>query len=145
MIKSKTNTFGFWITPITMTFFLTFFIFIFFKYALSERDKVFIAGFSVFFLTLSVLQLWVTFKLVTIDTLQKTITFVQGLTGRKTVYNFNDLDGYISLLKNPARGKPFSVIYLIKEGKRVQEISGYIYSNVDELEEGLSTLKNLNH
>jgi hypothetical protein len=90
-----------------------------------------------------VTQLWVNAKSITINTIDRTITVTHFFTRHKTTYNLNDIDGYVIVIEVPYRGKPFSVIYLVKDEKFIQRIPSRIYSNFDEIKEGLKAAKYL--
>jgi hypothetical protein len=142
MIKSKIKTLGFWITPMFMVFFIGIFIFIFFSDPL-EKDRGICSGVIITLLSLNIFQLWVTLKSIKINTIDRTIIFSHLFTGRITTYNFSDIDGYVDVIEQPAQGRPFRILYLVKEERFVQKISGFIYSNLNEIEDGLKATKYL--
>jgi hypothetical protein len=57
------------------------------------------------------------------------------------LYGFAEIDGYMGKIKKPARGRPYRVLNLIQNGKTIEKISGFIYSNIDQIENGLKDLK----
>lgn len=65
------------------------------------------------------------------------ISYKNWLTGKLRNYNFKDLEGYITIVK------PIGIVYkehesiiLIKENKRIGEISAFYYANYDKLKMG---------
>jgi hypothetical protein len=105
MIKAKTNTFGFWLTPIMIVIMVGLFVRTFFISG-SEKDKLISRLFLIFFLVLLIPQLWVTAKLMTINTFGRTISFTHFFTGHRMVYNFSDFDGYVCVVEVPLRERP---------------------------------------
>jgi hypothetical protein len=142
MIKSKINTLGYWITPFWICVFITILVFtIISDHLEKEKNTIFI--FLGFFLFLTISQLFDTSKSVIINKLEKVILVKHYITRKAKKYSFSDLDGYADLIEKSARGKPFRVIYLVKNKEIVQELSGFIYSNIDEIEIELDNMKYL--
>jgi hypothetical protein len=142
MIRSKIKTIGFWMTPIMITFVIGIFIPSFFNEP-TKKDKIIFSIWAVVMLSLMIPQLWSSSKLLIINTIDKTISFTHFFTRQKTVYNFTDIDGYVDIIIEPARGRPFRVLYLVTDEKFIQKISSFIYSNIDEIEQGLKATKYL--
>jgi hypothetical protein len=140
MIKSKTKTIGFWMTPVMTVFFVGLSIL---TLKLPEKERLIPQILVLVFLTLSISQLWVSTKLITINTVEQTITFTNFFLQRKLVLDFKDLDGYVDFIEKPARGRPFRVIYLVRNESYVHKISSFIYSNLDEMEAGLKGIQYL--
>ena len=107
----------------------------------STNDRIYIIAFGFVFLILSLIQLITTAKLIEIDKIKHGISVFNYITRKIKTYDFNDFDCYVDIIEIPHRGKPFRVIYLVKNGVFIQKISSYIYSNIDELEQGLIGLK----
>lgn len=77
------------------------------------------------------------------------ITYTNWLTGKVKIYNFKDLDGYVAIIRRRriirlgGGDEDFESAILVKENKRIGEISSYFYSNYNELIGGLKDLKYL--
>lgn len=52
--------------------------------------------------------------------------------GKSVSYNFNTLDGFITLIES-ARGGVYESLFILKDGKRIGSISNFYHSNFDEL------------
>lgn len=77
-----------------------------------------------------------------IDQNKKTIFFKNVITQQKKLYNFNDFDYYLDTLAyNSKTGESYKVIYLIQNKKAEKIITGFYYSNIDELQEALCPIK----
>jgi hypothetical protein len=142
MIKSKINAYRFWITPILIILILGMLIFTLICDHV-EKDRIVVSIWACVFLFLTVTQLFDTYKLIIIDKTDKKISIKHYITRQVKIYNFTDIDGYVDMIEKPARGRPFRVIYLVQNEKFVQKISGFIYSNIEEMEAGLDTIKYL--
>ena len=70
------------------------------------------------------------------------ITFKNYFTRYKRVYLLNEFEGYIDTLVESPRGD-FRVLYLVRNNKLTNKMSGRIYSNLEEIEQGLTPLKYL--
>jgi hypothetical protein len=140
MIKSKINTFGYWITP-TMIVFISGIITLTFIYGANEKEKIITLIVGILFLILSFSQLIMTSKSIVIDTTNKTIGISHLILRQTKLYGFKEIDGYRDKIIKPARGRPFRVLYLVQNGKIIEEMSGFIYSNIDQIENGLNDLK----
>jgi hypothetical protein len=79
-----------------------------------------------------------------VDNLERIITFKNSLLFSKRRYNLNEFQGYI-LSKYKTRFNTYQVIYLTKNNKPIELISGFTYSNFNQLEESLQSLKNLGY
>ncbi|RQO79378.1 hypothetical protein DBR40_03200 [Pedobacter sp. KBW01] len=87
-------------------------------------------------------QMKLNYKTVIIDTDIKTISFKMFLLPITRTYHLDYFDGYINTLVKDKYGK-YPCFYLVKEGKLMYKMAGRFYSNLDELREGLSCLKDL--
>lgn len=81
-------------------------------------------------------------NLITIDTVDKTITFKNLFTRQIATYKFSDFDGKL-IWYEPIKGGQVRNFYFILNKKAVKKISGFIYSNQKELEEALADMKDL--
>lgn len=140
MIKSKINTFGYWITPILILF-ISGIIMLPFIFKASDMEQNIILIVGTVFLILSFSQLIMTSKSIEINTTDKIIKINHLIFRQTKLYLFDEIDGYQGKIENPARGKTFRVLYLIQNGKNIEKISGCIYSNIDQIENGLKDLK----
>jgi hypothetical protein len=87
-------------------------------------------------------MLWGEAKAILIDDNNSTICFANIFTRRKEIYSFDEFDGFVDLYQ-PVTGGRVRVLYLIKNGKFIKKISGFYYSNLDELIAALSPIKYL--
>ena len=81
-------------------------------------------------------------NLITIDTAEQTIKFINLFTRHHLFYKFSDLDGKL-VWYEPVKGGYAKNLYFIQNKKAVKKISGFIYSNQKELEEALADIKDL--
>lgn len=144
MIYSKTNTFNYWLSPLVILLFIGIGAFVILqKHQLSKQDVIVISIFEFIFLFQHGILFWINSKSITINTIEKTIAFSHLFVKNKSVYNFIDIEGYIDVIQKPLRGRPFRELYLVKHDKNIQKISSSIYSNFNELENGLKGIKYL--
>lgn len=68
-----------------------------------------------------------------IQIVNQCITFKHILTRKETVYNFNELDGYIIDPRGRLNSNP-NIVHLIQRGEKVKQISASMYKNYDEIE-----------
>jgi hypothetical protein len=80
-----------------------------------------------------------------IDQNEKTIFFRNIITQQTRLYDFNYFDSYLDTLASNLTGvRPYyKVIYLIKNKKAEKIITGFYYSNVEELQQSLYQIKYL--
>lgn len=141
MIKSRTNTFGFWFSIVMTLYSIGLGLSQFFQES-NEKLRI-IAPIAGAVLTLILgSQLWRDSKYILIDTTDKTITFINFFTRQKKIFYFADIDGYVDLYQ-PTSSRSYRVLYLVKDGKFVEKVSTFIYSNVAEMEEALKPIKYL--
>jgi len=57
--------------------------------------------------------------------------------GKSISYDFNALDGFITLIES-ARGGVYESLFILKDGKRIGSISSFYHSNFDELKSVLN-------
>ncbi|NNV56087.1 hypothetical protein [Limnovirga soli] len=79
-------------------------------------------------------------NLISINTKDKTVTFVNIFTRNSSKYNYSDFDGKL-VWYEPIRGGYVRNFYFIQNKKAVKKISGFIYSNQNDLEEELIDIK----
>ena len=77
---------------------------------------------------------------ITIDPDAKTILFTNILTDRSKLYDFTEFDGYLDTIATSKAGT-YKVVYLIKNQKAERIITGFYFSNIDELKAALSPIK----
>jgi hypothetical protein len=77
------------------------------------------------------------------DSVIKTISFKNLFTRRIKIYPFQDFDGYITTKLWHKQGYENKTLCLIKDGRVVRKIDNFLYSNVDELQEGLKDMQYL--
>lgn len=85
-------------------------------------------------------QMKLNYKITIIDTDLKTISFKMFLLPITRTYPFGYFEGYIHTVVKDKYGE-YKCFYLVKEGKLMYKMSGRFYSNIDQLHEGLSSLK----
>ena len=82
--------------------------------------------------------------IITIDTEKNTISFENIFTKNTKTYFFSDFDGYIETVeKNRKTHVQYKVLYLVKDKITNRKIPGFLYSNIEELQEGLKSLNYL--
>jgi len=141
MTNSKTFTFGFWLCVLLTLFSIGLGLSPFFQDS-TEREKNIVPFIGLFFLLISGSQLWRDAKRISINPYEKTITFIHLFTRKVTIYNFENLEGYVDLYQ-PSKGGSYRVLYLVKGNKYIEKISTFIYSNVDEMESEIKEIKYL--
>jgi hypothetical protein len=143
MIKSKTKTFGFWLCVSFIAFIVFQTVYLFSKPS-SNQEKISILLFCLIITPLFGSKLWKDSKTISINIIEKTISFKNIFTRKTKTYNFSELDGYFEVFQ-PSRGKSYRVLYISKNGIFVEIISSFTYSNLIEIEKGLNQLKFLGH
>lgn len=101
-------------------------------------------GFIIVFLFLlaAIIYSWTRYAFnIKIDTDEKTIYFKNIITRQITFYSFNDFDCYLDTYANSGRGNSYKVVYLIKNRKAEKIITGFYYTNIDELQDAVSSIK----
>lgn len=141
-MKSKINTFSYWIPPILLSMIIGFSIFGYIYNSQNIEDlKVLSIFITIYLLIIS--QFISTSKLYVIDSIKKTIEVTNLITRKRYNFNFNEIDGYIDIIERQARGNPYRVIYLVQNGVIIERISAFIYSNIDEMENEFKNLEYL--
>ena len=126
-----------------MTLVTLFGLFLFFSAFLNSRtqqQKIICLYTGPIFILIFGSQLWRDAKIILINTLDNTICFTNLFTRQRTINSFVYFDGYIDMYQS-AKGGTYRVIYLVKDRKYIKKISGFYYSNLDELESYLAPLK----
>jgi len=153
MVKSKFSVSGFWFLTIMTAYsvfnllsvLLEFFFDVTFLKPLTltngQSDNLLfqIISFSV----LSVLFVPIIYfnaVAITIDNFNKIILFKNIFTKKERLYSFTELDGFVDTYYKDGFQAKFDIIYLVKNEKRVEKISGYYYSNYFDLKKGVDTL-----
>jgi len=78
---------------------------------------------------------------VLIDRDARTITFRNLVSKKEIVYPFYELDGFVQVYESRKGGRKVKVVYLVKDRKFCKKLSGASYSNLDEMEGALASLK----
>ena len=82
--------------------------------------------------------------IITIDIEKNTIAFENFFTKNIKTYLFSDFDGYLETVeKNSKTHTQYKVLYLVKDKITNRKIPGSLYSNIEELQEGLKSLNYL--
>ncbi len=82
-------------------------------------------------------------NIIEIDSESQTILFLNIITRNKTKILFAQIKGYVQTEQKDGYGNKYQVYYLVENKKFVLRISSFNYRNIDELKEGLESLKNL--
>jgi len=148
MIKSKFDTYQF-IGQFVMTGLLILCGFLFYAGFYGKKPTPLFSGLGVLigFITVVfplfiIAQMKLNYKVTIIDTDLKTISFKMFILPITKTYNLNYFDGYINTIVKDKYGD-YKCFYLVKDGKLMYKMSGRFYSNIDELHNGLSSLKDL--
>jgi hypothetical protein len=75
-------------------------------------------------------------KIITIDTIRKTVTFKNILTRQTKTYDFDSFDGLIDTFLNH-RNIFYKTVAFIKDKKQVRYIDSFWVSNYDEMRQSL--------
>ena len=109
------------------------------KFAKEERPVLLMSGLIPILIT--ALKLWGNAWKVLIDRVARTITFRNLVSNKEVVYSFDELDGFVQVYVPQMDGEKTKVVYLVKDRKFLEKLSGSFYSNLDELEDALASLK----
>lgn len=95
----------------------------------------------VFFL-ITIINSWIhyVFK-IKIDSDERIIFFKNIITRKTTSYGFSDFDCYFDTFAKTGKGGSYKVVYLVKNNKAEKIMSGFYYSNIDELQDAVSSIK----
>ena len=93
---------------------------------------------------LSLKQLLINTNIYLIDTSNKTIKIRNYFTRKFTSFNLNNYDGYVDSLVQSSLGT-YRVIYLVKDKRFINKISGKVFSNVDEIKDSFGNLTYLGY
>jgi hypothetical protein len=153
MIKSRHNTFGFWLLA-GMMLFLTFLAIcsvtqFYFHFTIIRIDVhsqrsfngqviIDVIGCLIFGSMLSSRASFI--QIHSDGGILKTISFKKLFTRRTKVYSFQEFDGYITTQVWHKQWNENKTLCLIKEGRVVTKIDNFFYSNVDELQEALKEM-----
>ncbi len=141
MIRSRINTYGFWVGPVMLLIISGFSILVLY-FGEDRKDIIPVLSLWIFFIVLLAAPLLYSI-LITIDPSEKTINITRFFTRQKIIYKFSDFDGYVTMMVTPARGRPYEVLYLVKNEKFILKISSIVYSNFNDLKNELKGLKYL--
>ena len=148
MIKSRFDTYQF-IGQFVMSGLVILCGFLFYAGFYGKKPTPFFSGlgFLIVFITIVlplfiIAQMKLNYKVTTIDTDLRTISFKMFILPITRTYNLDYFDGYINTIVKDKYGD-YKCFYLVKDGKLMYKMSGRYYSNIDELQEGLSSLKDL--
>ncbi len=150
MIISRHNTFGCWLLFILTLFFLLFLsgevlnhyaiLKIDYFIALDNKSFYYVTltfGFAIF-LFLIFISAYI--KKITIDHIDKTISFKNIVTRKIKKYDFAYFDGIADTYLNHRQGS-YKTIVFVKEKKMIRYIDSFWISNYDELRQSLDDLK----
>ncbi len=77
---------------------------------------------------------------VEVNEIEKTIYFKNLITRRSRLYNFEDFASYVDVLCSTNAGK-YKEIYLLKNHKAERVISGFCYSNIEQIMSAFASIK----
>ena len=143
IIKGQFKTFGFWFSLVVIIGGLSAFIY-FIVFGVGNTPAT-----GQFFLYLVLLILISVYgkllydaNLVTLDTKNKSIAFVNIFTRHRSFYYFSEFDGKL-IWYEPIKSGYVRNYYFIQNKKAIKKISGFIYSNQKQIEEALIDIKDL--
>jgi hypothetical protein len=106
-----------------------------------EQSVIFIIFF--FLITLLFIKVLIVSALrIEIDTNKQEIILTHIFLKTKKKYLFSDFDYYIDTVEESRQGS-FKAIYLIKNKRLKMAIRGFYYSNIDELQDALTSIQSL--
>jgi hypothetical protein len=148
MIKSKFKSFQFF-GQFVMTGLLLLLLFLFYVAFFSEHPVPILSGLGMLCALMTVVfpiyiigQMKLNYKTVTINTEAKTISFTFFLIRITKTYPMDYFDGYIDTTVSD-KYNTYKCFYLVKDAKLKYKMSGRFYDNIDELQNGLSSLKHM--
>ena len=146
MIESKFTTFQS-IGRFVLTGILLLLLFLFYVAFFGKHPTPFLSGLGIWCVFLTVIfpvyimgQMKLNYKTIVIDTELKTISFTFFLIRLTKTYRFEYFDGYIET-KVTDKYDTYKCFYLVKDGKLKYKMSGRYYENIDQLQDGISSLK----
>ncbi len=140
IIKSRVNTFGFWVSTISTIGGLCVICFIN-NFDFPTSGKTVLLAMSLLIVILYGKILWNANKLI-VDTELKTIKFKNRFTQISSSFLFDSFDGYF-IYNEPSKTGQIKNLFLIKNKKIIKKISSFIYSNHSEIEKSLFPIKPL--
>ena len=146
MIKSKFDAYQF-VGQFVMSGLLILLFFLFYVIFFGKHPTPFSSVLRILGVLLTIIlplyiiaQMKLNYKTIIIDTEVKTISFKIFFIKLTNKYLLEYFDGYIDTKVTDKYGM-YKCFYLVKDGKLRYKISGRFYSNIDELQSGLSSLK----
>jgi len=146
MIKSKFDAYQF-VGQFVMSGLLILLFFLFYVIFFGKHPTPFSSVLGILGVLLTIIlplyiiaQMKLNYKTIIIDTEVKTISFKIFFIKLTNKYLLEYFDGYIDTKVTDKYGM-YKCFYLVKDGKLRYKISGRFYSNIDELQSGLSSLK----
>ncbi len=146
MIKSKFNTYQF-IGQFVLTAILMLLLFLFYVAFFGKHPTPVFSGLGIWIVFLTIIlpayiigQMKLNYKTIIIDTELKTISFTFFLIRLTKTYRLEYFDGYIDT-KVTDKYDTYKCFYLVKDGKLKYKMSGRFYANINELQDGISSLK----
>jgi hypothetical protein len=85
-------------------------------------------------------QMKICYKTILIDPVSRTISFKMFILPITKTYPFDYFDGYVDTITKDKFGT-YKCLYLAKDYKLKYKMSAKFYSNINELQQGLSSLK----
>ncbi len=148
MIRSKFDLYQF-IGQFVMTALLAILVYLFYLAWFGPHPVNIFSGLGILFVLVVVVlptyimaQMKVNYKRTVINTTDQTISFKMFLLPITKTYPLSYFDGYIET-KVSDKYSQYKCLYLVKDGKLKYKMSGRFYNNIDELQQGLSTVKYL--
>jgi hypothetical protein len=149
MIKSRHNTLGFWLFAGGIMFFSFLAVCAITQYYFNltivkvdvHSHRAFNAQLIAFLIACLIFGTFLSFRASSIEInsqgILKTIAFKNLFTRKTKVFPFQQFDGYITTKLWHRQFNENKTLCLIKQGRIVKKIDNFIYSNIDELQEGL--------
>jgi hypothetical protein len=152
MVESKFKTYGIFAIILSMFLFvgICFFIYVlisvvFFGGHIIPRGTLPAFGAIIFICVFLLLLVTIFYSwknstfIIKIDMDSKNIWFKNIITQKKTLYSFNDFDGYLDTFAITRAGS-YKVVYLIRNKRAEKILTGFYYSNIDQLQDALSSI-----
>lgn len=114
-----------------------------------SQNRIILVGLAVFiiiwFLVLFI-ELSENAKIISVDTLSKTISLTNYFTKKVQTFSFKDFDGqFDTVVKHGKYRRLYDVFGLTKDKFVVYRIDSYYYSNYEDIKDGLLEIKGLGY
>ena len=114
-----------------------------------SQNKIILVGLTIFLITWFLalfIELSENAKIISVDTLRKTISLTNYFTKKTQTFSFKDFDGqFDTVVKHGRDRRIYDAFGLTKEKFVIYRIDSSYYSNYEELKNGLLEIKNLGY